>query len=105
MKPRQIFCSLLLASLCLSAALVANAQSEIMTNEEVITLTKAGLSPSLIVGKIRTSQTNFDVSTDSMIKLKQAGVTDDIIAAMLEAKSGKPIVSTVAGAAAAQGDP
>lgn len=66
-----------------------SAQDEVMTNEEVITLTKAGLSSSLIVNKIRTSKTNFDLSTDSLIKLKSAGVGDDIVTAMLEAKSGR----------------
>ena len=67
---------------------------ETMTNDEVISLSKAGLNPSLIVGKIRTSKTNFDLSTDSLIALKKAGVSDDIVAAMLEAKSGKSVNST-----------
>ena len=74
---------------CLSSFTAVTAQDEVMTNEEVISLSKAGLSPSIIVGKIRSGQTNFDLSTDSLIKLKQAGVSDDIVTAMLEAKSGK----------------
>ncbi len=84
---------------------------ETMTNDEVISLSKAGLNPSLIVGKIRTSKTNFDLSTDSLIKLKQAGVSDDIVAAMLEAKSGKTVSaatsanSTGAASVGALGDP
>lgn len=60
-----------------------------MTNDEVIALTKAGLAGSIIVGKINTSKTNFDMSTDALIKLKQAGVADDVVGAMLAAKSGK----------------
>jgi len=74
---------------CLISFTAVTAQDEVMTNEEVISLSKAGLSPSIIVGKIRSGQTNFDLSTDSLIKLKQAGVSDDIVTAMLEAKSGK----------------
>jgi hypothetical protein len=70
------------------------AQDEVMTNDEVISLTKAGLASSVIVGKIRTSKTNFDLSTDALIKLKQAGVTDDTVTAMLEAKTGKSINTT-----------
>ena len=62
--------------LCLSAATVF-AQDE-MTNDEVISLTKAGLSSSIIVGKIKTTKTNFDLSTDALIKLKQAGVIDHV---------------------------
>lgn len=62
-----------------------------MTNDEVVSLTKAGLSPSIIIGKIRTSSPNFDLSTDSLIALKQAGVSEEVLAAMLEAKSGKSL--------------
>ncbi len=111
MKRLNLLVFFLLAGfICLASALPAAAQ-ETMNNDEVITLTKAGLNPTLIVGKIRTSKTNFDLSTDSLIKLKQAGVTDDVVAAMLEAKSGKPVSAAVsansAGAApvGATGDP
>ena len=70
---------------------------ETMTNDEVITLTKAGLSGPIIEGKIRSSKTNFDMSTDALIKLKQAGVSDAIVSAMLEAKSGKPMMASGGG--------
>jgi hypothetical protein len=89
---------------------VARAQ-ETMTNDEVISLTKAGLAGSVIIGKIRTSKSNFDMSTDALIKLKQSGVGDDVVAAMLEAKSGVstaavPAVNTSGAAAVApSGDP
>ena len=79
---------------------------EMMTNDEVISLTKAGLASSVIIGKIHTSKSNFDMSTDALIKLKQSGVGDDVVTAMLEAKSGvstsKPAsgpTSTTTGAA------
>ena len=82
----SIFALCLSLVLMLSAAVVAQ---ETMTNDEVISLTKAGLSSSIIVGKIKSSATKFDLSTDSLIKLKQAGVSDDIVGAMLESKSGR----------------
>src|SRR5215217_4528870 len=62
-----------------------------MSNEEVISLTKAGLANSVIIGKIRSSKPMFDLSTDSLIKLKQAGVNDDVVTAMLEAKNGRSL--------------
>lgn len=103
MKPSFIFTSLLAAVLCFGSYATLQAQDEMMTNDEVISLAKAGLSPSIIIGKIRTSKSNFDLSTDSLIKLKQAGVSDDIVAAMLEAKSGR---STAAAAGPSMsGDP
>jgi len=86
-----VFCLLLSFS---AAAVFAQEQ---MTNDEVISLTKAGLASSIIIGKIKSTKTNFDMSTDSLIKLKQAGVGDDVVGAMLEAKSGKSISSSTSG--------
>lgn len=80
---------LLAFSFCLATAGGAFAQTETMTNEEIITLAKAGLNQSIIIDKIKTTKSNFDLSTDGLIKLKQAGVSDAIVSAMLEAKSGK----------------
>jgi hypothetical protein len=90
-------------ALLLVFAGVAIAQDS-MSNDEVITLAKAGLSPAIIEGKIRSSKTNFDLSTDAMIKLKQAGVAESTLIAMLEAKSGKPMMSSNSGGGAT-GDP
>lgn len=81
------------------------AQDEVMTNDEVISLTKAGLAGSVIIGKIRTSKSNFDMSTDALIKLKQSGVPDDVVAAMLEAKSGKGPGTSGAALVGPTGDP
>lgn len=64
----------------------SSAPSEVLTNEEVIWLTLAKLPDSVILTKIRNSTCKFDVSTDGLIKLKQAGVSDAVIQAMTEAK-------------------
>ena len=101
MQYRFILTLLMAGIVCLGSFTSAPAQDEVMTNDEVITLTKAGLSAGIIIGKIRSGKTNFDLSTDSLIKLKQAGVSDDIVGAMLEAKSGKPIAGSTATAGGA----
>ena len=103
MKKHLVFSSLLVAALCLAFYSNVQAQSDVMTNDEVISLAKAGLSQSIIIGKIRTSKSSFDLSTDSLIKLKQEGISDDIVTAMLEAKSGKS--TTVAAGPSMPGDP
>lgn len=54
-----------------------------LTNAEVVKLVKAGLPESVIIQKIRTSGRNFDTSTDGLIALKQQGVPDKVIEAML----------------------
>lgn len=105
MKRPGIIALGVLAAAFFVAAMPAAAQ-EVMNNDEVISLAKAGLNPSIIVGKIRSSKTNFDTSTDALIKLKQAGVSDDVVAAMLEAKSGKAMAAPVnSGSVRGTGDP
>ena len=86
-------------TLCLAAFSAVSAQDEVMTNDEVISLTKAGLAGSVIIGKIRTSRSDFDMSTDALIKLKQSGVSDEVVGAMLEAKSGRAAGSGTSSAA------
>ena len=43
---------------------------------------RVGLSPTVIITKIRSSRTQFDLSTKELIKLKDAGVTNEILEAM-----------------------
>lgn len=110
MKQKKIlYVGLLLAAFCLSASQNIRAQEETMTNGEVVSLVKAGLNQSIIVNKIRASKTNFDLSTDGLIALKKAGVSDAVVTAMLEAKSGKvmndPASNGTNGSAANGGDP
>lgn len=69
------------------------AQDAEITNKEVIALTKAGLDKDIIIQKIRSSKTNFDLSTDSLIALKQAGVADEVVGAMLKAETGVAVGS------------
>ena len=97
MKNLRFLQFFLVVAFCLGAAFIAQAQDETMTNEEVISLTKAGLNKSLIVDKIRTSKSRFDLSTDALIKLKKAGVNDDVVAEMLRAKGGVTTVDRTRG--------
>ncbi len=107
-KINFIFVCLLFVLFTLAASSNAFAQDEVMTNEEVISLAGAGLNKTIIVNKIRTSKSNFDLSTGALIKLKKAGVSDDIVTAMQEAKSEKSVTtstSTVTSSTMGSGDP
>jgi hypothetical protein len=55
-----------------------------MTNQDVIKLVKAKISEDLIIAKIRQSKTKFDVSVDGLVALKEAGVSDNLIAVMMD---------------------
>jgi hypothetical protein len=61
-------------------------------------MAKAGLPSSIIVSKIRTSKTNFDTSTDELIRLQQVRVPPEIINAMVEASSTMSTATSRTGA-------
>lgn len=75
-----------------------NGSGEVLTNDKVVTMVKAGLPGSIIVNKIRASKTNFNTSTDELIRLQQAHVPADIINAMVEASSSASTVTSRTGA-------
>ena len=56
---------------------------EILTNDAVITMVKAGLSESLVLAKIRATTTRFDLRAETLVGLKAAGVPERIIETML----------------------
>jgi len=73
---------LAVAALTLLSATSIRAQ-DVLTNDSVISMKKAGLSDSLILTKIRSSATKFDTSTKGLVALKNAGLSDQIIEAMV----------------------
>ena len=65
-------------------AFAQNNNEDILTNQTIIQLTKIGLQPSVIISKIRTSATKFDVSTDALINLGNNAVASDVINEMIK---------------------
>lgn len=63
--------------------------AEVLTNETIVTLVKAGLGEEVILSKIQLSQGQYDVSTAALLRLKTDGVSERIIKAMLDT-SAKP---------------
>jgi len=58
-----------------------------LTNDDVIKMVQAKLPDAVVVAKIKSSQCKFDTSPDTLIKLKQTGVSDMVLQAMAEAGS------------------
>jgi hypothetical protein len=54
-----------------------------LTNQDIIKLVQAKIAEDLIVSKIKTSKTRFDTSVDGIIALHAAGVSDRIVALMV----------------------
>ena len=67
----------------MAMALATPVSAETLTNDSIIALTKAGLSEGLIIDKVNSESCNYDVSTDKLIALKQAGVPDSVVGAMV----------------------
>jgi hypothetical protein len=64
--------------------------SQVLTNKDVIALKSAGLGDDLVIAKIKESQPDFDFSTDDLIALKKANVSDVVISEMMNStKRGK----------------
>lgn len=62
-----------------------------MTNQEVIKLVKAGFKEKTVILIIASRIPNFDLTSDRMIQLKRAGVSENIIVAMLARMDGTDV--------------
>jgi hypothetical protein len=70
----------------LAVLLVAGAAAaqEVLTNQSVVDMVTAGLPDDVIIAKIKSSRTNFDLSTPALAKLTQAKVSSAVMKAMIE---------------------
>jgi hypothetical protein len=89
--PRRIGCVvwITLLSICavisvtpLARAATLQQDSETLTNTDVIKMVQAHLGEAVIIRQIQSQTCNFSLNTASLIKLKQAGVSEKIISAM-----------------------
>jgi len=75
----------------------AYSQNAPLTKDTVIQMVKAGLPDDVIISKIKTEANLPNLSTDDLIALKSAGVSDGVIRALLS-PAPKPEPSTSGGA-------
>jgi len=83
--------------LLLAAATLAQ---EALTNDGVVKMVKAGLADDLIVSTVRSEPARYAVGPDDLIALKNAGVSDKVVAAMVE-RMASPAAVAVPGPAVA----
>lgn len=79
----------LLLYVALLSTTSAFAQSERLTNQSVVDLIEAGFSESIIMAKIQTSETDFDISMEALKTLNAKGVPENIIVAIMNAAQKK----------------
>ena len=58
---------------------VAVLSRQVLTNESIVKLAKAGFDETFIIDRIHASRTDFDTSIEGLIALKQAGISTDLI--------------------------
>jgi hypothetical protein len=61
-----------------------------LTNQDVVNMTKEALAAPVIVKAIQANETDFDVSAQALVDLKNAGVDASVMDAMLSTQGGKP---------------
>ncbi len=61
--------------------------TDTLTNEDIVQMVESKLSETLILMKIKTSKTSFDVRTDALLALTNAGISENVIVAMMESKA------------------
>jgi hypothetical protein len=76
---------LVLAGLLVGGGTPTAVAQEVLSNDSVISMVKGGLSEAVVLARIRSSPANFDTSTNSLLALKKAGVSDKVIEAMVNA--------------------
>jgi hypothetical protein len=54
-----------------------------LTNTDIVKMQSAGLSESIILSSVNTQPAAYDTSTDGLLALKKAGVSDVVVAAMI----------------------
>lgn len=72
-----------------------------LTNSDIVTMTSQGFDAGLIVKAIESSNTDFDVSAQALVELKNAGVAQAVMEAMLSARAKKPLANVEAAHGAA----
>jgi hypothetical protein len=85
----------LFAMLAILAPMICAQSQKILTNADIVEMTKEGFDSNLIVQEIQANDADFDISPQALINLKNAGVTQSVMQAMLLAQTGKSSASVV----------
>jgi len=91
---------ILLSLLAIVFLSVPSYAQQTMDNAAVLKLQAAGLGDDLIITTINNSPGHYSMSTDDMIALKKAGVSDKVMGAMLQKNSGVPAAAAISAAPA-----
>ncbi|MGH7300739.1 MAG: hypothetical protein ACREJE_10035 [Candidatus Rokuibacteriota bacterium] len=94
---RAVLVLAVVAVMAFSLPAATSLAQEVLTNDSVIQMIKAGLPESVVISKIRSTATKFDLRTESLVSLKKNGVSDKVLEAMMA--PGSPATGTQVAAA------
>jgi hypothetical protein len=94
MKTRGWLSIALVVTMTISVGWAQN-QAKPLTDDDIIRMTKSGLGESTILAVIQASPANFDISPNALIAMKSAGVTQNVINAVVAAGTNKSNSSAV----------
>lgn len=89
--------------LLFTVVLLAGAQ-EALTNDAVVKMVQSGLGEGLVISMIQGQPGKYSLSPDELVKLKNAGVSEKILAAMASKGSGSGSPATPSSATAGDAD-
>lgn len=78
--------SLLLLGLLFSVAAVAQTKAP-LTNEDVLKMVNLGFEETTIIKALQANEANFDTSVEGLLALRNAGVSKNVMDAMLDAQA------------------
>jgi len=89
-------CFCLAALLCCNASLSLG-QNKVFTNDDVLKMVKAGFKEETIIEAIRANEPRYDTSVEALVALKNAGVSERVISAMLAAARARTSAPNIDG--------
>jgi hypothetical protein len=89
MKTVHVLVGILICGLLVQGAFAQN-RAKPMTNDDVISMVKAGLPENIVISAIGAQETNFDNSAPALVQLTKEGVSTRIITIMLAASKRQP---------------
>ena len=70
--------------LLLTVTLQFTKAQEVVTNESIIQMKELGFDETIILSKINSSDVDFDSSISALSKLKESGVSSEVIALVMQ---------------------
>lgn len=87
MRKMSVLFGLVVFTLFTGSISFAQGHAKPMSNDDVVTMVKAGLPDATVISAIHAQETNFDDSASALVNLKKQGVSSKIMDAMLAASS------------------